>query len=212
MLELNNVTFTYTGQEHSYEFSLECQPGEIISISGVSGSGKSTLLDLIAGFQTPQSGEISLDGKNLNTQRPEQRPVALLFQNNNLFDHLTTHSNLALALPNHSKTDVDDKIANALASVDLTGFETQKADSLSGGQKQRVALARTLLLNRSILLLDEPFSALDTKSAQNMRNLVRTLVQKNKWHTILVTHHDQDHAIADRTFYLADHKLSPKNI
>lgn len=207
MLELEQVTFAYPGQSQSYVFSLSARAGEVISVAGVSGSGKSTLLDLIAGFQKPSAGTITLDGRELQNLVPDNRPVAILFQDNNLFGHLSAGANLALALGGVSKEKKAVLIEAALKSVGLSGFSNHRASELSGGQKQRVALARTLLLNRPILLLDEPFSALDSASAEEMRQLVKTLVRENNWHTIMVTHHDADHAIADKCLSLSKGRL-----
>nr|WP_255769592.1 ATP-binding cassette domain-containing protein [Maritalea mediterranea] len=165
---------------------MRVEAGEILGISGRSGSGKSTLLDLIAGFLRPQHGTILLDDRDLTPLKTEDRPISILFQKDNVFEHLTAQKNVELGLD-------EPKDATALlAKVDLTGFEKSRCAELSGGQQQRVALARTLGRNRPILLLDEPFSALDDQTADEMRQLVRQLVTEKGWHAILVSHHQKD--------------------
>ena len=206
MLELDALSFAHPGQARPYSFTLSVAPGEILGISGPSGAGKSTLLDLIAGFLTPRAGTLTLDGRSLLGLMPEQRPVAILFQADNLFDHLSVAKNLGLARPKGrlSETERD----ASLAAVGLDGLAHRRAANLSGGQKQRVALARCLLLDRPVLLLDEPFSALDTATAEATRSLVRDLVKQHRWHTLLVSHQDQDLALADRRLHLDQERLA----
>ncbi len=201
MLELSNVQFAYDNTT-SYQFDLSVAPGEVVGISGPSGAGKSTLLDLIAGFLKPSHGDISLDGLSINKLDAEDRPVSILFQKNNVFPHLTAAQNVQLG----SRDKIDQ--AASLAQVGLEAFAARKCDELSGGQQQRVALARTLVLNKPILLLDEPFSALDDDTADDMRSLVTHLVEKHQWRTILVSHQRQDFdALADRILTLREGKL-----
>ena len=204
MLALENVTFSY-GSAAPYRFSMDAAAGEITAIRGASGSGKSTLLDLVAGFLTPLSGAIRIDGTMVNALPPEQRPVSILFQSETLFEHLSAARNVGLGLPHADPA----RIAAALAEVGLPDIGAQRASTLSGGQKQRVALARTLLRDRPVLLLDEPFSALDDETRATTRALVQSLTRKQKWATLLVTHHADDIAsIADRVYVLADGELS----
>ncbi|MEO6396442.1 MAG: ATP-binding cassette domain-containing protein [Devosia sp.] len=201
MLELAELIFAYPGQAKPYDFSMQASAGHITAIRGASGSGKSTLLDLIAGFLRPASGAIRVDGKDITKLPPELRPVSILFQSETLFEHLTAGANVALGLAHPDPTAVN----AALAEVTLPGIANQSAATLSGGQKQRVALARTLLRNRPVLLLDEPFSALDDEARASTRRLLRNLTQKQQWATVLVTHHTDDiAAIADRTYVLKD--------
>lgn len=209
MLRVDDVTFAYPGQTAPYRFSFSAEPGQVTAISGASGSGKSTLLDLLAGFQKPASGRIDLDGKDLVPLPPEARPASLLLQSDTLFEHLTAEKNVALGLPaGMGAASVKPAVAAALVEVGLEGFGQQVAATLSGGQKQRVALARTLLRDRPVLLLDEPFSALDDETRILIRNLVRTLTERHGWHTILVSHHVDDiAALASRHYRLADHRL-----
>lgn len=210
MLVLDAVTYIHTGQERPYRFDLIAEPGQITAVSGPSGAGKSTLLDLIAGFIAPASGTIKLDGVDLVPLPPEDRPVSLLFQSDTLFEHLSTARNVALGLPADTpRGDVDRKVAEALAEVGLTGHESQRAATLSGGQKQRAALARTLLRARPVLLLDEPFSALDDETRGATRALVRTLTETHGWITLLVSHHADDvEALASRRYRIAEGNLT----
>jgi thiamine transport system ATP-binding protein len=203
VLALENVSFSYGAAP--YRFSMEAVGGEITAIRGASGSGKSTLLDLIAGFLTPASGIVRIDGHTVNRLPPEQRPVSILFQSETLFEHLSAARNVALGLPRAEPA----RIEAALTEVGLPGIGAQRAATLSGGQKQRVALARTLLRDKPVLLLDEPFSALDDETRAATRALVKSLTQKQKWATVLVTHHADDiSAIADRVYVLADNQLT----
>ena len=209
MLRADELVFAHPGQENPYHFSLEAQPGAVTAISGASGSGKSTLLDLLAGFIMPVSGALALDGEALLSFPPEARPVSLLLQADNLFEHLSAEENAALGLPRGtSKAAGRQQVAAALAEVGLIGFEAKQAATLSGGQKQRVALARTLLRNRPVLLLDEPFSALDDETRKTTRELVGELTRRHDWHTVLVSHHADDiAALASRHYRIRDGQL-----
>lgn len=209
MLRVEDLRFAHPGQSVPYRFSLLAHAGAVTAVSGASGSGKSTLLDLLAGFLMPISGVITLDHQDLVPLTPEQRPLSLLLQSESLFEHLSAAGNIALGLPRHTpKAEARERIAAALAEVGLEGIGTQQAATLSGGQKQRVALARTLLRARPILLLDEPFSALDDDTRLVIRDLVRTLTQRHRWHTILVSHHADDvAALAGRKYLLRDGEL-----
>jgi len=193
MLKITNVRFAHPGQSTPYEFNLQVSPGETIAVTGPSGSGKSTLLDLIAGFLNPSEGSIFLNNTDLTPLPPEARPVSMLLQADNLFDHLSVKANLALGLPKSTPANIrQDLIEQVLNDVELSGFANRRAASLSGGQKQRVALARTLLLNRPIVLLDEPFAALDAETATAMRSLVKRLVAEQNWCAIVVSHNLDD--------------------
>jgi len=209
MFRLDALTYAHKGAALTYRFDMLAEPGAVTAVRGPSGSGKSTLLDLIAGFLTPTGGTLTLDGEDLLPLPPEQRPVSLLFQAESLFDHLTAGRNIALGLPaTLPAAERDRRIADALQEVGLAGIEGQRAATLSGGQKQRVALARTLLRARPILLLDEPFSALDDDTRVTVRNLVLRLTKAHDWHTILVSHHADDvEALAARRYRIADGHL-----
>ena len=171
-------------------FDLQVAVGERIAIVGPSGAGKSTLLNLIAGFVLPTRGEIWLNGENHTQSAPYERPVSMLFQENNLFPHLTVQQNLALGLKTTLKLTAleQDQIEQVADAVGLTSFLSRLPNSLSGGQKQRVALARCLLRDKSILLLDEPFSALDPELRLEMLNLIDELCHSKNLTLLLVTH------------------------
>ena len=171
-------------------FDLQVAAGERIAIVGPSGAGKSTLLNLIAGFVLPTQGNIWLNGENHTRSAPYERPVSMLFQENNLFPHLSVQQNLALGLKTSLKLTAleQDQIERVADAVGLTSFLSRLPNSLSGGQKQRVALARCLLRDKPILLLDEPFSALDPKLRMDMLNLIDELCHSKKLTLLLVTH------------------------
>jgi thiamine transport system ATP-binding protein len=209
MLRVDELRFAHPSQSEPYGFTFVAPAGEVTAISGASGSGKSTLLDLLAGFLLPISGRIDLDGTDLVPLPPEARPVSLLLQSESLFEHLRADRNVELGLPAHTKrAEAAMRITQALAEVGLEDVGLQVASTLSGGQKQRVALARTLLRNRPVLLLDEPFSALDDETRRTTRELVLTLTKRHGWHTILVSHHADDvAALASRRYRLVDGRL-----
>ena len=171
-------------------FDLQVAAGERIAIVGPSGAGKSTLLNLIAGFVLPTQGNIWLNGENHTQSAPYERPVSMLFQENNLFPHLTVQQNLALGLKTSLKLTAleQDQIEQVADAVGLTSFLSRLPNSLSGGQKQRVALARCLLRAKPILLLDEPFSALDPELRLEMLNLIDELCHSKNLTLLLVTH------------------------
>jgi thiamine transport system ATP-binding protein len=208
MLEAENVTFAYQASPPIYRFTMDAAPGTVTAIRGASGSGKSTLFDLLAGFLVPNSGTIRINSEDVTWLPPEQRPLSILFQTESLFEHLSAARNVVLGLP--SARQGDPRIAAALAEVGLPNVSGQRAATLSGGEKQRVALARTLLRNKPVLLLDEPFSALDDATRATTRALVLSLTRKQEWATVLVTHHADDiSAIADRVYALENGVLTP---
>ncbi|MFC0323289.1 thiamine ABC transporter ATP-binding protein [Gallibacterium melopsittaci] len=188
MINLQQVKYDYPPME--MYFDLQLVAGERVAIVGASGAGKSTLLNLIAGFAIPQQGEIWLNGENHTKTEPHQRPVSMLFQDNNLFNHLTVAQNLALGIkPSLSLSKNEQQQVELVAEqVGLQDFLNRLPDTLSGGQKQRVALARTLLRHRPILLLDEPFSALDPELRQEMVELVAKICEEKQLCLLLVTH------------------------
>ncbi len=211
MLKIENLTYVHAGNTPLYNYGLSIKPGEIVLVSGKSGAGKSTLLDLVAGFLAPNAGRIDFRGTDLTPLPPETRPVSILFQEDNLFGHLSVRKNLGLGLPqNLPSREKADRIEIALNEVGLTGYGARRASDLSGGQKQRVALARTLLRNKPILLLDEPFASLDEDTASKMRALVSRLSKKHHWHTLVVSHSARDRLEwADRTYDLVSGRLIP---
>lgn len=192
-------------------FDLQVAAGERIAIVGPSGAGKSTLLNLIAGFVLPTRGNIWLNGENHTRSAPYERPVSMLFQENNLFPHLTVQQNLALGLKTSLKLTAleQDQIERVADAVGLTSFLSRLPNSLSGGQKQRVALARCLLRDKPILLLDEPFSALDPELRMDMLNLIDELCHSKNLTLLLVTHQPSELAgKVDRMLRIENGRIS----
>lgn len=168
--------------------------GGRVAVIGPSGAGKSTLLSAIAGFITPQSGRVLWNGSDLREMPPGDRPLSILFQDQNLFPHLTVFLNLGLGLnPSLRLSGTDQiRIAKVLDRIGLTGFENRKPGQLSGGQMARVALGRALLRARPILLLDEPFSALGPALKAEMLTLVAEVADETGATVLMVTHEPDD--------------------
>lgn len=188
MIKLDKVAFHY--KQMPMYFDLHIKMGERVAMVGASGAGKSTLLNLIAGFEYADSGEIWLNGKNHSKNPPHLRPVSMLFQENNLFMHLTVQQNIALGLQPNLKLNPqqNEQVKQVADAVGLGEFLTRLPTQLSGGQKQRIALARCLLRDQPILLLDEPFSALDPSLRQEMLQLLQQLCVQKNLTVLLVTH------------------------
>ena len=173
------------------DFNLELQSGEIVAITGPSGCGKTTLLRCICGLEDLDEGRIELDGRDITYTLAEERGIGLIFQRPVLYPHLDVKGNLKLG-----SQDCD--VSATLAEVDLTGFENRRVETLSGGEGQRIALARALLANPSVLLLDEPFSSLDEELSDKLLSDVRGLLKARNCPAILVTHnHDVAKKFAD---------------
>ncbi|TID20422.1 thiamine ABC transporter ATP-binding protein, partial [Avibacterium paragallinarum] len=186
-----------------------------VAMIGASGAGKSTLLNLIAGFELVDKGEIWLNGQNHTFTAPYQRPVSMLFQDNNLFTHLTVEQNIALGLKPSLSLNSQEKsqVAAAANAVGLADFLTRSPNALSGGQKQRVALARCLLRDKPILLLDEPFSALDPALRQEMLSLLDALCQQKKLTLLIVTHQpDELKGKIDRIISVQNGRICNKSL
>ncbi|WP_459462764.1 thiamine ABC transporter ATP-binding protein [Rhizobium sp. No.120] len=188
---------------HDFRFDCALPQGKIIAITGPSGSGKSTFLNLLAGFEQPDRGRILLAGQDVSGLHPAERPVSLVFQDNNLFAHLDLFTNVGLGISPSLKLSKEDRerVSQALARVGLPGFETRKPGTLSGGERQRAAFARALVRDKPILLLDEPFAALDPGLRSGMVELLKTL-HRETGNTVLIVSHDPaevrrlaDHAI-----------------
>ena len=187
MIDLDLI-FNY--ENSPMHFVLQVEQGERLAIIGESGAGKSTLLNLIAGFETPASGQILLNDCDHTQTQPAERPVSMLFQDNNLFPHLTVAQNIGLALaPSLSLNATQQQQVREIA--EKMGIElllSRRADQLSGGQKQRVALARTLLRDKPILLLDEPFSALDPIRRHELQQFILDICVERNLTLLMVTH------------------------
>ncbi len=189
MLSVENLRFAYPGGPE-FTFNLTLERGEIVTLSGSSGSGKSTLIDLISGFLQPVSGEILWDGRSILGLAPAKRPVSTLFQTGDLFDHLDVEMNIVLGLDPRGRPTAAQRarVRAVLEEIGLPGFERRLPGQLSGGQRQRVALARDLLRDKPLMLLDEPFSALDTETRDEMAELVRGLTRNRNLATLVVSH------------------------
>lgn len=209
MLRLIDVTWLY---EHlPMRFTLAAERGEQIAILGPSGAGKSTLLNLIAGFIPPASGTILLGDEDHTRTPPARRPVSMLFQENNLFTHLTVRQNIGLGLHPGLKLNAaqQEKLNEIAATMGLEALLERLPDQLSGGQRQRVALARCLVREQPLLLLDEPFSALDPALRQEMLALVQNVCRRQQLTLLMVSHSVEDAArIAERALVVAEGRIA----
>ncbi|WP_170423827.1 thiamine ABC transporter ATP-binding protein [Ruegeria arenilitoris] len=186
---------------------IEIETCASVAIIGPSGAGKSTLLETIAGFRDLKQGQILWDGARISNLLPGQRPLAMLFQDGNLFPHLTAARNVALGLRPNGRltTDEETQVLSALERVALPGLGDRRPAELSGGQQSRVALARVLVQRRALLLLDEPFAALGPALKAEMLDLVAGLVAETDTTLLMVSHDPQDaRRIADQTILVAD--------
>ncbi len=189
------------------DFDLDCTfpQGQVIAVVGASGSGKSTLLNLVAGFEAPDSGRVVIGGRDMTVLDPSERPVSSIFQDNNLFAHLDIFTNVALGVSPALKLQAEDRqgIEMALARVGLAGFDKRLPGTLSGGERQRAALARALVRKKPVMLLDEPFAALDPGLRSGMTSLLLDLHNETKNTVIIVTHHPEDmKKLAQRVVFL----------
>ncbi len=192
MLSIDNLSLSLGNNQ--YCFNLEASPERISAILGKSGSGKSTLLNLIAGFLKPDAGKLSWKNESLLGTPANRRPVTTLFQQHNLFAHLSVKQNIGLGIePNLKLTSNDyQNIDHVLEEVDMPDYANNIAGTLSGGEQQRVALARCLLREQPILLLDEPFSALDESTRHEMISLTKKVIEAHDLCVVLVTHNMED--------------------
>ena len=210
MLSIKDLQYQYKNTNDTYTYDLEIKPSEIVAILGQSGSGKSTLLDIVAGFIEPSSGSVKLDGEELLRLIVEKRPITILFQSHNLFEHLSVQKNILLGVNKALKNSSEEveKVQAILKEVGLEAYEHKLASELSGGQQQRVALARVLIRRESILLLDEPFTGLDEATRLEMLDLVKKITVEHKLHTIMVTHEVEDcERIAKHVYKMQEHTL-----
>jgi thiamine transport system ATP-binding protein len=213
MIKFNKVKYQYQQQDFCFDFNIS--PGSLVAILGESGAGKSTLLNLAAGFITPIKGDIEIEEKSIINVQPHRRPLSILFQEQNLFAHLNVADNIGLGLhPGLKLTSAQSQsivdICQQLAIGDLL---TRFPDQLSGGQKQRVALARCFVQGKPLLLLDEPFSALDPVLRSEMLAIVKDLANVNKVTVLMVTHHIADaHTVASHYVFIEQGKTAGVDI
>ncbi len=191
-VRLDKVSFSYG--EAAFEFDVTFRPGRITAVMGPSGSGKSTLLNLVAGFEVPASGHVLIGERDVTADPPAARPVSMVFQENNLFAHLTVEQNVGLGRsPSLRLTDADrTAVAGALERTGLGGKGQRLPRELSGGERQRVALARVLVRERPVLLLDEPFASLGPALREDMLELVAALQEERGMTVLFVTHQPED--------------------
>lgn len=192
MLALRNVDYYYHNE--LFHFDVKVEQGAIVALMGPSGAGKSTLLALVAGFIEPEKGRIEVNGNNIVGKEPHQRPFAMLFQEHNLFAHLTVRQNIGLGLhPGLKLThEQQQQVELAAKQVGVAEYLDRLPEQLSGGQRQRVALARCFVQPHAMWLLDEPFSALDPILREEMLALVYKLAKERNITVLMVTHHISD--------------------
>lgn len=196
LIHLNNISKSFDGQMVLDELNLTIHENEFVTLLGPSGCGKTTTLRILGGFASPDSGKVIFDGKDITNVPPNKRQLNTVFQKYALFTHMTIAENIAfgLKIKKKSKSYIDDKIRYALKLVNLEGYENRMPDSLSGGQQQRIAIARAIVNEPKVLLLDEPLGALDLKLRQEMQyELIR---MKNELGiTFVYVTHDQEEAL-----------------
>lgn len=208
MLMIENCRLTWP--DFVADYSLTVPAGTLCAVIGPSGGGKTTLLHMIAGFERPQSGRLTFEGRDLLPLEPAERPMSIVFQDHNLFPHLTASQNVALGLRPSLRLSKDEQIAvvDALEAVGLEGFERRYPAEMSGGQRQRVALARALVSGRPLILLDEPFSSLDPGLRRDMVQLVDKLCRKRHVTIVMTIHTPEDVAdIADQMAFVANGRV-----
>ncbi len=195
-VELKNINKTYGSYQASKNVNFGIEKGRLIGLLGPSGSGKTTILRMIAGLETPDSGEIIINGRVVNDVPASERGIGFVFQNYALFRYMTVYDNVAFGLKVQKvdKKTIDTRVRELVKLVGLEGLEKRYPSQLSGGQRQRVAFARALAPNPQVLLLDEPFAAIDAKIRQELRSWLKGMIEKLGITSIFVTH-DQDEAI-----------------
>ncbi len=205
MIILDNIKLQF--DDWSMTIDLTIEKGSFCALIGPSGAGKTTILNAIAGFLPHNEGQLLIDGQDMSAIPPAKRPISMLFQENNLFSHMTIWQNVALGIsPSLKLTNTQtDQIHHALERCGLSGMEQRLPKELSGGQRQRASLARAILRDKPVLLLDEPFAALGPALRKNMLSLVKDLASANNQTVVMVTHHPEDaHLAADMTAFVQD--------
>ena len=210
-LEITGVTKQFGASVRAVDnFTLSVADGELVCLLGPSGSGKSTLLRMVGGFETPTGGSIKIDGEEVIHMTPERRPTGMVFQSHALWTHMNVFKNIAfgLSLRRRPKAEIKQRVDAVMELVGLAGYGSRQTHQLSGGQQQRVALARSLVLEPKILLLDEPFASLDQHLRERLREEVRDIQQRLKITTLFVTHgQDEALSMADRIVVMRDGRM-----
>ena len=196
-LIIENLTKKFGKNEGVENINLSVKEHELLTLLGPSGCGKTTILRAIGGFNQIDSGRILLDGKEIQNLQPEKRPTGMVFQSYNLWPHMTVYENMAFGMQIRKcpKEQIKKEIKKMLELVRMDGSEKKYPSQLSGGQQQRIAIARALVLKPSLLLLDEPFSALDAKIRGQMREELKR-IQREAGLTVIFVTHDQEEAMA----------------
>ena len=196
IIEIQNITKSFPDKVVLNDVSLKVKQGEFLTILGPSGCGKTTLLRLIAGFNSASSGKIILDGKDMTTIPPHERPVNTVFQRYALFPNYNVYDNIAfgLNLKKVDKKEIEQRVKRALKMVGMTDYEHRDVNSLSGGQQQRVAIARAIVNRPQVLLLDEPLAALDLKMRKDMQMELKEM-HRTLGITFVYVTHDQEEAL-----------------
>lgn len=209
-IEVKGVSKSFGGHAAAVDLNFVIEKGKLIGLLGPSGGGKSTLLRILAGLETPDTGDISINGKRVNDLPPQERGIGFVFQNYALFKHMNVYDNIAfgLSIKKESKSAIKERVYELLELTGLKGFEKRYPHQLSGGQRQRVAFARALAPRPELLLLDEPFAAIDAKVRKELRTWLKQLIETIGITSIFVTH-DQDEAVevADEMLILQSGKL-----
>ena len=208
ILDLEHITMRYPGAAAPClrDLSLSVEPGEVVTLLGASGCGKTTLLKIVAGLETQDEGQVRIDGADMRSLAPEKRPIAMVFQKPLLFENMNVEQNVSFS-PRLNRTmgkaELWEKTRRMLALVELEGFEKRRVSSLSGGQEQRVSLARALMVEPKLLLLDEPLSALDAFTRAIIQDEILKMRDRFKPIILMVTH-DIEEAVymADRVVVL----------
>jgi thiamine transport system ATP-binding protein len=213
MLVIENCRLTWP--DFTADYSMIVQTGALCAVIGPSGGGKTTLLHMIAGFETPESGKLTFNRQDLLPLEPAKRPVAIVFQDHNLFPHLTAAQNVALGIRPSLRMSGKERllIEEMLETVGLKGLDARKPGEMSGGQRQRVALARALVSGRPLILLDEPFSSLDPSLRRDMVQLVGDLRRKRSVTILMTIHTPEDVAdLADQMVFVADGQVVASDV
>ncbi|OBZ15992.1 MULTISPECIES: sulfate/molybdate ABC transporter ATP-binding protein [Bacillales] len=212
-IEVRNLNKSFGDFHAVKDVSFEIEKGHLIGLLGPSGGGKTSILRMLAGLESPSSGDIIFHGKRVNDLPPQERGIGFVFQNYALFKHMTVYDNIAFGLKvkKQSKEQIRERVMYLVELTGLKGFEHRYAHQLSGGQRQRVAFARALAPEPQLLLLDEPFAAIDAKIRTELRTWLKEMIERVGITSIFVTH-DQEEAIevADEIMIISKGKLEQK--
>ena len=193
MLSLNNVQFSWSIEE-KFEFNFSIEKGEVVTIEGPSGVGKSTLINLISGFLVPERGEILWLNKRIDNLQPNERPTSTIFQNNNLFEHLSCFDNVCLGVSGNLSISPREKenINSLFSELGIAKIMQRMPNEISGGQEARVSIIRALMTKKPILLLDEPVSSLDQETREETLKIIKNTSEKYNLTLVIVSHHRDD--------------------